>query len=550
MFSLGSIAFFCEISIKKIRTVGIGYRRYPSTGTSNGTGSTPIPAPTPPTLATLWGTGSPGPGVHVIVLIPAMAECSQWCSMCTDNKKELAICSCAVCEENLCAKHQDDHAGRKKTSSHVVSYFQFDEVLTQTFPPCSVPVKCGEHGNDIEGFCDKCNIVLCGSCVFGAHHGHNYRSIAQVIAEKRAEITKINGTLVVYQGALTASIKHIDKCEADNTVSTVVAIEAVKASFILVRAKTDVDEAQMILDVTTLSKKKYKMQLGGQKLNVEFIQCEVDTLQNAVTTALASDDDAAFLQLSSGLAPRFAALEQDRSSWVLQPCTNGIVCFAPAAISMGEMGHVLDGDCDIAAAFKVEIHGDARDRVVSIVAVEETSTIDVPLDMFVVNHVSPSGVSNLLPVTNAAVGKRSATLSLVDDGDHVVNVYFGNTHVNCSPIRLAYVDVKAFVLNIPDNGGKRSISIIAKNAQGYGATGVPFLVQLTSPKGSVKDVVLRDSGDGHYNAECEVTCDGVHTVTAMLRNQSLSGSPFRFHSTLVIYLYPYTTAAMFSKFVK
>ena len=92
------------------------------------------------------------------------------------------------------------------------------------------------------------------------------------------------------------------------------------------------------------------------------------------------------------------------------------------------------------------------------------------------------------------------------------------------------------MLNIPDNGGKRSISIIAKNAQGYGATGVPFLVQLTSPKGSVKDVVLHDSGDGHYNAECEVTCDGVHTVTAMLRNQSLSGSPFRFHSALVIYL--------------
>jgi hypothetical protein len=56
----------------------------------------------------------------------------------------------------------------------------------------------------------------------------------------------------------------------------------------------------------------------------------------------------------------------------------------------------------------------------------------------------------------------------------------------------------------PDNG---SIAIIAKNAQGRGATGAPFLVQLTSPKGAVKDVVLHDSCDGHYNAECEVTCD-------------------------------------------
>ena len=64
---------------------------------------------------------------------------------------------------------------------------------------------------------------------------------------------------------------------------------------------------------------------------------------------------------------------------------------------------------------------------------------------------------------------------------------------------------------------------------------VPRATDVTH-KGAVKDVVLHDSGDGHYNAECEVTCDGVHTVTAMLRNQSLSGSPFRFHSALVIYL--------------
>ena len=85
------------------------------------------------------------------------------------------------------------------------------------------------------------------------------------------------------------------------------------------------------------SKNKNKTQLGGQKLGVEFKQCEVDNLQNAVTTALASDDDAAFLQLSSGIAPRFAVLQQDRLSWVLEPCTNGIVNFAPAPISTGKI---------------------------------------------------------------------------------------------------------------------------------------------------------------------------------------------------------------------
>ena len=369
------------------------------------------------------------------------------CSSCIfDGKHEGAITRCNICVENYCKRHHDQHSTRNATSFHVVSCI--DEDSTQAPPPCHAAVKCGEHpGKDIEGFCDKCNIAICGTCLFGNHHGHTYRCVKVVATEKRVELTKISSTLDVYNGALATCIMHINKSEADNNVSLVVATVYVKehyaqvrakvdADYAQVRAKVDADEAQSTLDVTTMSKSKNKMQLGGQKLGVEFKQCEVDNLQNAVTTALASDNDAAFLQLSSDIAPRFAALQQDRPSWVLKPCTNGIVHFVPAPISTGKMGYVLDGDCDVAAAFKAEVTGDARDRMIVIAAGEKTRSIDIPLELFEVTHISPSGVSRSLSTTSAAVGTCSAALSLVDDGEHVVNVCLGSTHVNGSPIRL------------------------------------------------------------------------------------------------------------------
>ena len=460
------------------------------------------------------------------------------CSSCIfDGKHEGAITRCNICEKNYCKSHDEQHSTRDVTSFHVVSCI--DEDSTQAPPPCHAAVKCGEHpGKDIEGFCDKCNIAICGTCLFGKHHEHKYRSVKVVAAEKRVELTTISGMLALYHDALATGIMRINKSEADNNVSFVAAMVTVKEHYVQVRAKVDADEVQSTLDVTTMSKSKNKTQLGGQKLGVEFKQCEVDNLQNAVKTALASDDDAAFLQLSSGIAPRFAVLQQDRLSWVLEPCTNGIVNFAPAPISTRKMGYVLDGDCHVSAAFKAEVTGDARDRMIVIVAGEKTLWIDIHLELFVVTHISPSGASHSLPVTSAAVGTCSAALSLVDDGEHVVNVCFGSTHVNGSPIRLAYADVTAAscVLKILCNSGRHSIAIIAKNARGQGATGVPFHVQLKSPKDAAKDVALHDSGDGNYHAGCDVTCDGEYSVTAMLRNQHLPGSPFRFHSTLVRYL--------------
>ena len=146
-------------------------------------------------------------------------------------------------------------------------------------------------------FCDTCGIVICSSCVsFGSHRGHRYRSVHEVAAKKRAELNKMRGTLDVYRKVLAASIMHIDKSEADNNETTVVTIAAVKEHFFNVLAKFDADEAQFILDVTTLSKKKNKTpRLGGQKLGVEFRQCEVDNFQNVITTALASDNNSAFL---------------------------------------------------------------------------------------------------------------------------------------------------------------------------------------------------------------------------------------------------------------
>ena len=359
------------------------------------------------------------------------------CSSCIfEGKHEGAITRCNICEKNYCKSHDEQHSTRDVTSFHVVSCI--DEDSTQAPPPCHAAVKCGEHpGKDIEGFCDKCNIAICGTCLFGNHHGHTYRCVKVVATEKRVELTKISSTLDVYNGALATCIMLINKSEADSNVSLVVATVSVKEHYAQVRAKVDADEAQSTLDVTTMSKSKNKMQLGGQKLGVEFKQCEVGILQNAVTTALASDSDAAFLQLSSDIAPRFAALQQDRPSWVLKPCTNGIVHFVPSPISTGKMGYVLDGDCDVAAAFKAEVTGDARDRMIVIAAGEKTcSSIDIPLELFVVTHISPSGVSRSLSTTSAAVGTCSAALSLVDDGEHVVNVCLGSTHVNGSPIRL------------------------------------------------------------------------------------------------------------------
>ena len=216
------------------------------------------------------------------------------CSGCMfEGKHECAISRCNVCEESFCKRHEEQHAQRKSTSSHCVSLIDDDDA-TQAFPPSPAAVKCADHpGRDIEGFCDTCNIVICGSCCLGDHWGHKYRSITEVAAEKRAEVTKINGTLAMYHDELATSIMYLDKSEADNNISTVVAIESVKELCIKVRAIVDAYEAKATLDITTMSKNKNKTQLGGQRLGVEFHQCEVDNLQNVVTTALASNSDAA-----------------------------------------------------------------------------------------------------------------------------------------------------------------------------------------------------------------------------------------------------------------
>jgi hypothetical protein len=109
------------------------------------------------------------------------------------------------------------------------------------------------------------------------------------------------------------------------------------------------------------------------------------------------------------------------------------------------MGYVVDGSCHNPAAFRADVTGEAPERVVVIAAVEKTKRIDVPLELFDVIHISPSGVNQAVPVTSAAVGTCSATLSLVDDGDHVVNVRFADTHIAGSPIRFHSTLVRYFL---------------------------------------------------------------------------------------------------------
>jgi B-box zinc finger len=140
----------------------------------------------------------------------------------TDKKQVLAVCSYVECEENLCADHQEDHALRKVTSSHAVILIK---VPPRQYP---APVKCAYHlGRDIDGFCDTCNIFMCGLCCLEDHRGHKHRIIAEVDIKVRAIVD-------------TA------------------------------------DDAQATLDVTTM--RKNKMQLGEQRLGVEFHQCEVERM--------------------------------------------------------------------------------------------------------------------------------------------------------------------------------------------------------------------------------------------------------------------------------
>lgn len=59
------------------------------------------------------------------------AESTRWCAMCllTGKKQVHAVCSCVECKENLCAKHQEDHALHKLASCPVASLRENGDVV-------------------------------------------------------------------------------------------------------------------------------------------------------------------------------------------------------------------------------------------------------------------------------------------------------------------------------------------------------------------------------------------------------------------------------------
>ena len=107
-----------------------------------------------------------------------MAEKCLWCAGCLFIGKQVpGISHCGSCEESYCKSHLDQHAKRRLTSLHEVIAIESDGLAELEEQP-HIHTFCGVHvSEEIKGFCDGCNIVICGACLFGLHKEHKYRSL-------------------------------------------------------------------------------------------------------------------------------------------------------------------------------------------------------------------------------------------------------------------------------------------------------------------------------------------------------------------------------------
>ena len=275
---------------------------------------------------------------------------ASWCSWCKEEKKHTpAVAHCPDCEECFCEKHLVLHARIKATSTHVVIHIEGAALMA--FEQRPVVVFCKIHpSEEIKGFCDRCITVICGSCIFGDHKGHTYRSVAEVVVEKKSELSNMLVVLAGFSESVAEGVAQVELSETTNVETTAAAILLVEKLAREFRARVDAAEALLKQDIKKLGERKGKEQLQGQKLGLQFSQCEVHNLHIAATEALACGDFSVLLVLFSNIAPRFAEIQRSRLTWPLQACTDGAVHFQAATIEAVKLGFVVDGDLLAASA--------------------------------------------------------------------------------------------------------------------------------------------------------------------------------------------------------
>ena len=369
-----------------------------------------------------------------------MAEKCILCAGCLFAGKQVpGISHCGSCKESYCKSHLDQHAKRGLTSLHKVITIESDGLAELEEQP-HIHTFCGVHvSEEIKGFCDACNIIICGACVFGLHKEHKYRSLEEVGAEKKTELKEILVVLIGQQDSLVEAITKVGQCEKINADSIISAILRVQDLVRGVHAEVDAFEAMIVQQLKKKSAHKGKEQLGGQKLTLDFSNCDVDNVKIAVLKALACDDIPSFLVMYGDITPRYKALKASQSSWHLQPCTNGAVHFEPAAMQAINLGCVVDGDlsaADFKIEFKIEETGAGKQCTITIVALSATGH-DFAVQLFEVQLQPPTGAGQALVVRDMGKGCYSTACNLTESGVYIISVTLRKEHVVGSPLRRA-----------------------------------------------------------------------------------------------------------------
>ena len=301
-------------------------------------------------------------------------------------------------------------------------------------PPPARAVCSFHPSREIEGFCDACVVAICGTCTFDAHKGHKYRSVREVVDEKKSDLVRMLTVLRKHVSSVATGIKEIEQNEVSNVETTTKARLLVQKQAREYRAKIDLAETRALQDLETMSERKRKENLGGQKLDLQFTQIELDNLVAAATEAVACVDFPSLLLIYGSVFARFAALEKKQPSWRLRPCSNGVVNFEPAPIEEANLGSVVDGDCP-AASCSVLVTGADKQRTITIVAKNNTGRgMPGQSQNFHVHLQPPKGAGQVLVVTDAGKGNYSATCVLTEEGKHEIGVMIRNVHVAGSPL--------------------------------------------------------------------------------------------------------------------
>ena len=264
------------------------------------------------------------------------------CEHCDSGDPALSRCSnCCVFMCEFCVTA---HKRITATRSHKI--LSLEEVKRVGSKALVKPEFCEKHGEELlKLFCQTCQKTICRDCTIVDHREHKYLFVADIAEEERSSVLVFLEFCIAKEKAVAEGLEAVQKMKI-RVLNKVSEVNKRVDSFIDEQVKVlEEHRAHLKHEATTQGQVKVK-QLDSQTNDLSSRLVQLRSAIDFTSQVIADGDDIKLLSLKTQLVQRLSQLSSSQDQ--LEPCGNDYMKLhvKRSIEDAGELAHVMYTQCD------------------------------------------------------------------------------------------------------------------------------------------------------------------------------------------------------------